>query len=82
VNHGILAGFVAFIARYIEINATALFKAVKIFPKEKDRIKVGFPTIAFIGLPKALMGATTAGQTSTGATFDGGNQCQIKKFLK
>jgi len=63
VNHGILAGFIAFIARYTEINATALIKAVKIFPKEKDRIKVGFPHHRVYWFAKGVDGGNHCGAT-------------------
>jgi len=39
-----------------------MIKATKIVPKQENRIKVGFPAIAFVGLPKTLTGATFAGQ--------------------
>jgi hypothetical protein len=59
-----LASFMAFITRYIVINATAMIKAAKIVHKEEDRIKADFPHHRVNAFAKGF-----AGQPLTGATF-------------
>jgi|GEM_PF-2653866 len=54
----------AFITRYIVINATAMIKAAKIVHKEEDRIKADFPHHRVNAFAKGF-----AGQPLTGATF-------------